>query len=223
MFRIEINKHNQITIESNNVRLVSFNQMYIESVIKYYEKLMSNPINVKMYLNGQPWSKKQVEEYIKLKYQKWLDGDPYSSFAVFDSKTNEFIGTLNLLYQKNEFAFLGYKNVINIGIMIDTTYVSKRVGTEIANIAKQYILESLTAKPAISATKEILDREPPVGVIVTVHPDNKPSLNLIKHSFFGEPKHTDRMGKNQPRLVFFEALEKSDEKKPEPTELRSKL
>lgn len=137
----------------------------------------------------------------------WLTGDPYSTFAIYESKDNNFIGTLNLFYRKDTFSTMGYNNVIEIGIIIDVPHINKGIGREIANITKEYIELTLTKKPEASSTQEILTRPPPTGIVVTVHPKNKASLQLIqgtlpesKMSFFGG------YSQEQPRKIFYAPL-----------------
>ena len=129
-----------------------------------------------MFLDGNPWEESKIESYISLKRGMWLAGDPYSTFAIYDSRDNNFIGTLNLFYRKHDFAKVGYNNVIEIGIIVDFPHINKGVGREITNIAKEYIGLTLTKKPEASSSQEILTRPSPTGIVVTVHSKNEASL-----------------------------------------------
>ena len=160
-----------------------------------------------MFLDGKPWEMRKILSYISLKRDMWLNGDPYSTFAIYDLKNNNFIGTLNLFYRKDTFSEMGYNNVIEIGIIIDFPQINKGIGRKIANIAKEYIELTLTKKPEESSTQEILTRLPPTGIVVTVHPKNEASLQLIqkaltesKVSLFGG------YSQEQPRKIFYAPL-----------------
>lgn len=204
---ITILKNNRVTITRDRLKLVSLNQIPLDLLFEHYKNLLGNPKNVSMFLDGKPWEMSKIQSYISLKRDMWLNGDPYSTFAIYDSRNNNFIGTLNLFYRTDTFSAMGYSNVIEIGIIIDFPHINKGIGREIANIAKEYIGLTLTKKLEASSTQEILTRPPPTGIVVTVHPKNEPSLQLIqkaliesKMSFFGG------YSQEQPRKIFYAPL-----------------
>ncbi len=208
---ITILKNNRVTITNDRLKLVSLNQIPLDLLLEHYKNLLGNLQNVSMFLDGKPWEMSKILSYISFKREIWFNGDPYSTFAIYDLKNN-FIGTLNLVYRKDTFSEMGYSNVIEIGIIIDFPHVNKGIGREVANLAEEYIRLTLTKKPEASSTQEILTRLPPTGIIVTVHPENKPSIQLIqraliesnltesKMNFFGE------YGKGQPRRFVYAPL-----------------
>jgi RimJ/RimL family protein N-acetyltransferase len=218
--------NNSATLISDCLKLVSLNQIEEELLVTHYLTLFGNSANVRMFLDGNPWDRGKVLNYVRLKRGIWLAGDPYSSFAIYDLKTNTFIGTLNLLYIKDNYAKIDYLNVIQVGIVIDESYVRQGIGQEVVDLGKAYIELTLTRKPEASASKEILMRPPPTGIILTVNPENAASLGLIRKKLTGSSSSGLFQGysEKQPRWFFhmpLTSLAHTSEPVPEP--IRAKL
>lgn len=79
--------------------------------LQNYINLFSDPVAMKYYKNGQPWTQDSVEGIVEEWTRRWeQDQDPFSAFAIIRKSDNAFIGHIVLghgvRYGQSEMAFL---------------------------------------------------------------------------------------------------------------------
>jgi RimJ/RimL family protein N-acetyltransferase len=79
-----------VTIETQRLRIESVTQKCLAD----YEALCGSQAVMKTYHDGIPRTKEWVQQRMDAWTKRWADGDPYSPFAIFDKKTNQFIGNI---------------------------------------------------------------------------------------------------------------------------------
>ncbi len=195
-------EQNHLTIQTKRLKLQSINQIESESLIAAYTKLLTDPQNVAMFENGQPWDSERIRDYVTSETAQWDEGNLFGIFAVYDIEHEQFIGTLGIKFVPNEYKNLGHGhvNVAELSYVLDQSSWGQGYGTEIAIAGKKYIRcirEELTPKAIDSV---------PTEIVATVDPSNTGSKRILEKILKHQEDTLLIKFDGKPRVLFFKPL-----------------
>jgi RimJ/RimL family protein N-acetyltransferase len=183
------------TIITPRLLLRSFNQIEEADLMAGLRDIFMDPINVRQYWDGVAWSEERIHAYIQEYSAAWAQGKKFSVYVIYDVlNPNKIIGTLDL-WEVSLFA--GYENTVDLGYILLLSEHGKKIGKEMGEVGWQAFVHEVEA--AIHAGDT-----PPTGLAATAHPDNTPSVSILKH-VLGDavPGVALNYGVGQPRHFFF--------------------
>lgn len=191
-----------VTITTNRLRFMSFNQFHPSVLAKNFYGVFANPENVKMYCEGKPWSQSRIKAYVREHTAKWNQGNRYAPFVVNEKETAAYIGNLGVYYPVDTYENVGrgHHNVAEIGYILDPKHHGKGYGTELAIVGKKYI--KLLAREAALRSSEPV----PAEVTASSHPGNPGSKRILENVLQNREDVIFLKHHGNPRLMFFKPI-----------------
>jgi RimJ/RimL family protein N-acetyltransferase len=147
-------------------------RLYIRSVqaadAQLYATLYKDPEVMAKYHDGQPKTREYIQNRIETSWAKrWREYDPYSSFAVFNKATHEFLGMITFGYGdqpgESEMAGLAKKEFWNQGLATEALHA----------MVKEYA-------PATLREGYLLEGKPLARIVATARVDNEAANKLLE-------------------------------------------
>jgi RimJ/RimL family protein N-acetyltransferase len=189
-----------MTLQSKRLVYRSFDQEDRDLLIAKYTRLLEDPENVALLMDGKPWKREAIEEMMSTEQSK-QHGEYYSYFSVYTKESNQFLGCLCVEPVDNDLVKVGkgHTNAAEIGYFIDKSFWGMGYGTEMAAVGVAYI-ERVICDLANSTSMCV-----PTEIVATTHPDNLGSKKILQGLLpQAEAELISRYG--FPRLVFFKPV-----------------
>jgi len=154
----------QVEIETERLRMHSYRDEDFEHCVALY----GNKEITKYFDHGQPRSRKEVEDLVKEKGNRYfVKGEPFGLFSIFHKKDGSFIGQVDLVPMEE-------KGVAEIGCILDGHYHKQGFcGEALRALMFDYVHE-------LNSRSFKCYGIPVRKVIATTHPENYPSKKVIE-------------------------------------------
>lgn len=209
-------KDNTYTIYSKKLMLKSLNQCDESLLVNEFATIFADPENVKLYGDGEVWSREKTEQFVQDEIKLWNSGGKLGTFAIYDLESNAFMGGLFLTHAVTDFATVGrgHANAAEMAYVIDQKFWGKGHGTTIAILGKKHIKDVVSMAPAGAAVHDIRE------IVATVHPDNIASKRVLEKTLKQQEDEQLIKFNGNPRILFFKSFELS---KPQTTSQESQM
>lgn len=153
-----------ITIQTQRLTLSSVKEVDLEP---YYSELFSDQEVMKKYGEGTPLTEDVVSNMVKTWTKRWEMNDPFSSFTVRESQTDEFAGQVILGHGKQP-------GTAELAGASPQRFWARGFGFEAAkSIVTEYA-------PKLVKKKYQIDGQPLTAVVATARPDNEASVKILQ-------------------------------------------
>lgn len=146
-------------------------RLYMRSVqpsdLNFYAALYRDPEVMAKYHDGKPKTREYIQDRIENNWVKrWREYDPYSSFAVFNKATHEFLGFITFGHGdqpgESEVAGLAKKEFWNRGLATEALHA----------IVKEYA-------PTTRKEGYLVEGKPLARIVATARVDNEAANKLL--------------------------------------------
>lgn len=140
---------------------------------KDHSALMSNPINMKTFMDGKPVSPEVSKAALARRVAAWKNQNPYNLYAIFEKIKNKYVGFVCFTPS------LSSQGTINVEVacIIDHIFQGKGYGREVTKALFEFV-------PELVQRNYKVDGKPVHAFKATVLTDNEPSRRMIARAGF---------------------------------------
>lgn len=173
----------QIEMETERLLVRSYEQEDFDKCVKLYE----DKVLTRYFDNGEPRSRKEIEELIQDKTKYFLNFEPFGLFSIFRKEDMTFIGQIDVMPYEQP-------GVVELGCIFDRRYHNQGFCPEVLRaVIFEYI--KILNKKGIKCNGQLVYK-----VMATVHPKNFASKRIIHNIGMQLDKTEERFG--NPRLWY---------------------
>lgn len=174
-----------VEIETERLYIRSYEDRDFENCIRLY----SDPMITKYFDHGVPRTRKEVEDLIDERGNKYFNkGEPFGLFSLFYKENNAFIGQADLFPTEEP-------GTVEVGCILQKKFQHQGLGTEAVKALIVDYVNELNSRKYTYKGFSILK------VLGTVHPKNTPSNKLVRKCGMRADKFQERFG--NPRIWYF--------------------
>jgi RimJ/RimL family protein N-acetyltransferase len=142
---------------------------------KYYQELMSNPLNMKTFYNGQVPSQESILNRVKRYNNNLMTNNPFTGYSIF-TKENKFVGFIGIAGTEDKVGQIAY--------VLDKAFWNQGYGKEATYTLVYCILPSLIKAGYKFKVNEQFSK--PQTIKATALVENKPSQKILKKLGFSK-------------------------------------